>query len=270
MHGCSAVKTGILAGAVVALLGGWGQQALGRDEPLPDRPAQSNRVSTESFSALDGNKDGVLSPQEARESTVLGGRFADADANRDGSIDRSEFAAYELLRENDNAQTAPPGRGGSGRPGSDQTPPSGAAPGDALFKGLDRDDNGQLSRAEAQEFRSLTEGFDKADQNGDGDISRSEFSAFEQATNGAPPNTLSPSRSQQFEHLDRNGDGVVSYGEAAAQPGLYAKFGDADTNLDGQLDRGEFAAFIVARSVNPPEIPGHGGRPIIEEPPPER
>jgi hypothetical protein len=46
-----------------------------------------------------------------------------------------------------------------------------------------------------------------------------------------------------FELADRNQDGFVDQREAAAVPGLVARFEEMDANRDGKLDRVEFARW---------------------------
>jgi Ca2+-binding EF-hand superfamily protein len=266
----------VVAGAVGGLVWGALQAAGWADEPVPQQPTEPSRPRAESFSGLDSNGDGVIDPREARESTVLQGRFGDADANRDGSIDRSEFAAYELLREDDGQEARPPSQQRPAAP-PERAPTEGSTrngPATDYFGALDRDGNGQLSRKEARSSRTLEGNFGAADQDNSGGITRSEFSAFEQgATSSASNGTagaITPSGSSRFQELDKNGDGVISYGEAADDPRLREQFSDADTDLNGQLDRAEFAAFVLDQNVKPPEMPGHQGRPIFEEPAPEQ
>lgn len=271
-----AVRMLVVAGAVGGLI--WtALEAVGwAEEPMQEQPGESSRVPAESFSGLDSNRDGVLDPREARESMVLQGRFGDADANRDGSIDRSEFAAYELLRQDGGQEATPPSREPPAAP-RERPPTEGSTPNRPAtdyFGALDRDGNGQLNRKEARSSRALEGSFGAADRDNSGGITRSEFSAFEQGANPSAANgtagAITPSGSSRFQELDQNGDGVISYGEAANDPRLREQFSDADTDLNGQLDRAEFAAFVLDQNVKPPEMPGHQGRPIFEEPAPEQ
>jgi hypothetical protein len=52
-------------------------------------------TSPQGFSSLDTNADGSLSPTEVSSKPGLQARFADADADRNGSLSNSEFAAFE-------------------------------------------------------------------------------------------------------------------------------------------------------------------------------
>lgn len=46
------------------------------------------------FEALDKNKDGKISTEEAREDKGLSKLFSGLDGDKDGAISRAEFAAY--------------------------------------------------------------------------------------------------------------------------------------------------------------------------------
>jgi len=58
----------------------------------PLAAALPNVAEHMSFSRLDANRDGRISPEEARRSQHLSKNFAAADLNGDGVIDRAEFA----------------------------------------------------------------------------------------------------------------------------------------------------------------------------------
>ena len=69
------------------------------------------------------------------------------------------------------------------------------------------------------------------------------------------PSTSSPSSSgsagasgETFTKLDADKDGMVSKKEASKNKDLTAKWDTLDTNKDGKLDQGEFAAFEMDAS----------------------
>lgn len=65
--------------------------------------------------------------------------------------------------------------------GSQRPPRQQAASGEQVrFSELDRDKNGYLTKKEAQKLRSLSNNFERYDQNRDQHLDRSEFSAFEE------------------------------------------------------------------------------------------
>lgn len=215
------METRVLVGAVALALGTAAAASQTESSRLLQEPGASSRVPAEEFAAVDRNLDGVISRDEASDSTVLRGRFSDADANRDGAIDRSEFAAYEVLREDEELEEAPPAISPDGADGPDQLMDQDAPPTEAAASNMQR---------------SAT-----ADN---------------------------PAQSQPFEQLDRNADGVLSRLEAEPYRDLGEQFSEADADLDGRIDRAEFAAFELEQSVEPPEMPGLQGEPIIEQPAP--
>lgn len=50
-----------------------------------------------SFQDLDTNRDGQLTLDEAKKSPDVNKKFTQADANKDGKLDASEFAALEIM-----------------------------------------------------------------------------------------------------------------------------------------------------------------------------
>ena len=72
---------------------------------------------------------------------------------------------------------------------------------------------------------------------------------------GAPSTPTSPSSSgsaggsgETFTKLDSDKDGMVSKKEASKNKDLTGKWDTLDTNKDGKLDQGEFAAFETGAS----------------------
>lgn len=57
----------------------------------------------------------------------------------------------------------------------------------------------------------------------------------------------------EFTKLDSDKDGMVSKKEASRNKGLTAKWDTLDTNKDGKLDQGEFAAFETTGSSPAPK-----------------
>ncbi len=55
--------------------------------------AQSAPRPQMTFEQLDANKDGRISVSEARKDKIVAARFAAADADQDGYLDRKEFAS---------------------------------------------------------------------------------------------------------------------------------------------------------------------------------
>ena len=56
------------------------------------------------FSQLDANKDGKISPEEAKQNEDLNDQFGKADTNQDNAIDEGEFARFEMENEQNKVQ----------------------------------------------------------------------------------------------------------------------------------------------------------------------
>ncbi len=61
----------------------------------PEAATGSKAGSTAKFDALDADKDGHLSRNEAERSKGLPEAFDQADANKDGKLDAAEFEAIQ-------------------------------------------------------------------------------------------------------------------------------------------------------------------------------
>jgi len=48
------------------------------------------------YEALDADKDGVISAEEAQADPELAGKFKDLDKNQDNRLDAAEFARFEM------------------------------------------------------------------------------------------------------------------------------------------------------------------------------
>ena len=80
------------------------------------------------------------------------------------------------------------------------------------------------------------------------------FAGLATAQISSPPPSTSPSTStapaggtgEVFTKLDADKDGMVSKKEASKNKELTSKWDTLDTNKDGKLDQGEFAAFETA------------------------
>jgi len=77
----------ILAASLLAVGGAIAQQA------APQPPADDMKAAIDDkFRTLDANGDGVISQEEATKMKGLAERFQAADKNKDGKLDRGEFA----------------------------------------------------------------------------------------------------------------------------------------------------------------------------------
>jgi Ca2+-binding EF-hand superfamily protein len=114
------------------------------------RGAMADRIKQ-----ADTNGDGMISREEAKALPRIAAHFDEIDANHDGQISADELRAFREKQ------------------GGDATKHRGA-----MFKKLDTDGDGRISRAEAQAGAPrLAEHFDEIDTNKDGFISMDEMKA---------------------------------------------------------------------------------------------
>lgn len=63
-------------------------------QAAPQPPAEDMKAAIDDkFRSLDANGDGVISQEEATKMKGLSERFQAADKNKDGKLDRGEFAS---------------------------------------------------------------------------------------------------------------------------------------------------------------------------------
>ena len=64
----------------------------------PDKPSKKSEISKpgDKFGTLDKDHDGMVSKAEARKDTQLKSQFDALDGNKDGKLDQSEFAQFEV------------------------------------------------------------------------------------------------------------------------------------------------------------------------------
>ena len=68
-------------------------------------------------------------------------------------------------------------------------------------------------------------------------------SPSESPATGSSSSSGSSASADQFNKLDGDKDGMISKKEATKDKGLTAKWATLDSNKDGKLDPGEFAAY---------------------------
>lgn len=132
-----------------------------------------------------------------------------------------------------------------------------------LFKRLDADRDGSVSREEAQAESSLVAGWSQYDRNSDDRLDAQEFSRFEASNTssaaaedpelgqaGRTEADMPATRHQEqavrddlIEQLDKDGDGGVSQQEAQDEARLAANWERLDRNHDGKLDSSELDRF---------------------------
>jgi len=163
------------------------------------------------FAQMDGNRDGVVSRGEWRDSTV----FRTVDRNNDGVVTLREYLNAPVVYEQP-----------SGNPsyGNDQYATTRAA----AFRDLDRNGNGYIER---REWTSNVTEFDALDRNGDGRLNRDEYDRTQGTTRAT---------SEEFRRFDLNGDGVITRREWT---GSALTFDNYDRNRDGVVSRDEFLNY---------------------------
>lgn len=114
---------------------------------------------------------------------------------------------------------------------------------DQMFKAVDADGDGLISRQEAElKTPVMFDNFDVIDTNRDGGLSKKEIKAFTAA--------LEKKRrefGQQLENADKDKNGMLSREEAQALPYLSEHFDEIDGNMDGQLVMKEISDFLRAQ-----------------------
>lgn len=119
---------------------------------------------------------------------------------------------------------------------------------DQLFKAVDTNGDGKISRKEAElKAPAMAEGFDAIDTDHDGGLTKAEINAFTSA--------LEKKRREFQQRLlkaDKDKNGLLSRKEARALPSLSAHFDEIDTNRDGQLNIKEISDYLRALTATTP------------------
>ena len=131
---------GLASAALVAVAGSEGHEGSG---------AMAARLKQ-----ADTNGDGMISREEAKALPRIAKHFDEIDANHDGQITADELRAFHQQMQ-----------GGKGKHRG------------GMFKKLDTDGDGRISRAEAQAAPRLAANFDAIDANHDGFITPDEMKA---------------------------------------------------------------------------------------------
>lgn len=185
----------VLAALSASLLAGaFGSAALARqkeDRPLPPMARPAAYVFM--LKNFDANKDGKITPEEA--TAGADSLFAKVDADKDGAVTPKEMRAWHEARR---AEMKEAMKGQPGGPGGDMDGPDdmggpdqgspqkhgwgkgkghhGKGPmmgGRGMMRALDTDENGQISKAEAEAgAQNLVK---QMDLNGDGSVSIDDF-----------------------------------------------------------------------------------------------
>lgn len=136
-------------------------------------------IDSDLFQRLDQDSDGSISRQEAQAESSLSDSWSEYDENGDQTLDPQEFSAYERssTTESEGAQL---GQQGITEEGLPATRHQQEAVRDDLVEQLDRDDDGGISRQEAEDDPRLTSEWDRLDQNADGELDSTELALLEE------------------------------------------------------------------------------------------
>ncbi|MES1981042.1 MAG: EF-hand domain-containing protein [Pseudomonadota bacterium] len=168
--------------------------------------AKDARRKEEAFARLDTNHDGGVSTEEASKGNAdfLITYFAEMDVNKDQKLSLEEINTYtdklnEQLKKAGQLEASPPedspppasqAKGNSPEKGSGASPSAPSQRGGRagpLFKQVDTDDNGTLSREELKARPELYNDFDKIDADHDGAITPLEIDTFVRAQGASVP-----------------------------------------------------------------------------------
>lgn len=123
---------------------------------------------------------------------------------------------------------------------ADQTAGNQKARFDQIFRSLDMDNSGTLSREEVElKAPVLAENFDRMDANHDGGLSKKEI---KDAVSAAEKRRREFAKN--LEAADKDKNGKLSRNEALALPNISENFDVIDSNHDGQLVIKEIADYV--------------------------
>jgi Ca2+-binding EF-hand superfamily protein len=122
-----------------------------------------------------------------------------------------------------------------------------AARSEIMFKKLDTNGDGALTKDEVQSYPRLNQRFDTFDSNNDAKLTLAEIQAYTKG-DGSPQagneKQGKPSPSAMFESLDQNKDNMLNREELKGNATLSAKFDDIDGNKDGGITQDEMHEFL--------------------------
>jgi hypothetical protein len=83
-------KLGATCASIALLAGGLALEAGAMEPEQPEQPTQPTQAEKPAFDKLDADRDGQITPDEARE-TWLAAVFHNVDVDSDGAVNRAEY-----------------------------------------------------------------------------------------------------------------------------------------------------------------------------------
>jgi Ca2+-binding EF-hand superfamily protein len=114
---------------------------------------------------------------------------------------------------------------------------------DAAFKAADKDNDGTLTKEEAQAMPRVAKHFDAIDTDHDGTVSLDEIKASMQHAMKA----MHEKGEAAFKNADADHDGTLDKEEAKAMPRVAKNFDAIDADHDGTVSMDEIRAFMKAQ-----------------------
>lgn len=205
----------------------WQAEMLTYTDSFAESHEISQRQDVAAFEALDINRDGHVSLDEAKARQLLSDRFRELDRNGDSRLSRWEFNTFDESMVAEGLPTSP----------SDKAR--------AQLTEEQQQQRQEIERTNREQNVTKHVGKDankdeaakqaKSDQQSKQKSQQKAERALQQADK--IPDRLA------FTELDQDGDGKLSPKELEAAGGLQKDFSTVDLNDDGAIDRAEFSAF---------------------------
>jgi Ca2+-binding EF-hand superfamily protein len=214
-------------------------------KPPPAVAALLKLTPRQFIQRFDKNKDGYLTKDE------LPPRFANAfdrlDSNGDGQLDAQEVQRLLMVLRK-RFGVSGPNQPAPGKGAAKGTDPAVERFVNRVLREMDKNEDGKISRDEAQ--RRVRAAFDRFDANRDGYLDKNELrqmAARFLAQQAGGPRGGQPQGAARlgpdFDALDKNADGRLTRDELKGTP-FYPAFDRIDRNKDGKITPKEFDAYL--------------------------
>ena len=115
------------------------------------------------------------------------------------------------------------------------------------FTDMDKNMDSGVTLDELAPTEALHQHFNDADTNNDGQLSLAEIERYRSDMAGAPKPPMTDTRS--FAEIDKNADGTITHDELRTEEMLERHFEYADTDHDGSLSAAEVDAHRAAMAA---------------------